>query len=102
MAKKEEKNQRRFAFVKSGSFAVDKSAVNKRIHIDYSFLVGKVPVIFEEFDQFCEETGHRKPEDSGFGRGRHPVINVSWLDAIKFCNWKSEKHCRRYQQKGQT
>jgi len=91
MVKKEEKNQRRFAFVKSGSFAVDKSAVNKRIHIDYSFLVGKAPVIFEEYDQFCEEMGHRRPEDSGFGRGRHPVINVSWLDAVKFCNWKSEK-----------
>jgi formylglycine-generating enzyme required for sulfatase activity len=33
----------------------------------------------------------RNREDShgGWGRGLRPVINVSWNDAIKFCNWKS-------------
>ena len=27
----------------------------------------------------------------GYGRGNHPVYNVSWWDAIAFCNWLSEQ-----------
>lgn len=37
------------------------------------------------------EKGTTKPEDSGWGRGRRPVINVSWFDAMEYCNWLSEK-----------
>jgi formylglycine-generating enzyme required for sulfatase activity len=65
--------------------------------------VGKFPVVFEEYDLFCEEAGHGKPKDSGFGRRKHPVINVSWMDAVRFCNWKSGKDQLKmaYDNKGQ-
>ena len=36
-------------------------------------------------------TGRRKSYDEGWGRGTRPVINVSWNDAIAYCNWLSEK-----------
>jgi len=48
-------------------------------------------VTFDEYDRYCGETGSTKPSDSGWGRGRRPVINVSWNDAIEYCNWLSEK-----------
>lgn len=54
-----------------------------------NFLLGKYPVTFNEYDDYCKELGLALPDDAGWGRDKHPVINVSWFDAIKFCNWKS-------------
>jgi formylglycine-generating enzyme required for sulfatase activity len=56
-----------------------------------SFYIGKYEVTFDEFDLFCEATGYPKPDDGGFGRGKHPVINISWEGAIKYCNWLSSR-----------
>ncbi len=59
-----------------------------------NFYISPNEVTFDEYDKYCEAEGKhdvQKPSDSGFGRGIHPVINVSWLDAVKYCNWLSEK-----------
>ena len=56
------------------------------------FYLGKYEVTFEEYDRFCEATNRDNPEDGGWGRGRRPVINVSWYDALEYCNWLSEQH----------
>jgi len=57
----------------------------------YNFYIGKYEATFNEYDAFCEATGRSKPKDEGWGRGTRPVINVSWWDAIAYCNWLSEK-----------
>ena len=54
------------------------------------FYIGKYEVTFAEYDAFCLFTGRNMPKDNGWNRGRHPVINVSWQDAIDYCNWRSE------------
>jgi formylglycine-generating enzyme required for sulfatase activity len=56
-----------------------------------SFEAGKYPVTFEEYDQFCEDTGREKPNDMNWGRGKRPAINVSWYDATAYCKWLNEK-----------
>jgi len=61
------------------------------VTLTYDFYIGKYEVTFEEYDEFCEDTGRSKPSDEGWGRWRHPVINVSWYDAIQYCNWLSKK-----------
>lgn len=55
------------------------------------YWISKYEITFEQFDKYCEETGRKKPTDSGFGRGRHPVINISWHDATTYCEWFSKK-----------
>jgi len=60
------------------------------------FSVGKYPVTFEEYDAFCEVTDRQKPEDEDWGRGRRPVINVSWYDAVAYCQWLSEQTGQEY------
>jgi len=59
--------------------------------IGITYLMGIYEVTFNEFDAFCDETGRSKPYDNGWGRGTRPVMNVSWWDAIAYCNWLSGK-----------
>lgn len=60
------------------------------------FAIGVFEVTFEEYDRFCNETGKTKPSDEGWGRGRRPVINVSWEDAMAFTKWLSAKTRQTY------
>ncbi len=62
-----------------------------QVTLTYDFYMGKYEVTFKEYDAFCEATGRSKPSDRDWGRGNRPVINVSWWDAIAYCNWLSEK-----------
>jgi formylglycine-generating enzyme required for sulfatase activity len=61
------------------------------VTLTYDFWLGKYEVTFEEYDQYCEETGTSKESDRKWGRGKRPVIYVSWNEAIKYCNWLSKK-----------
>ena len=48
-----------------------------------SFALGKYHVTFDDWDACVEEGGCNgyRPDDEGWGRGKRPVINVSWMDA---------------------
>ena len=60
------------------------------------FAIGKYEVTFEEYDRFELATGSRLPIAQEWGRGRRPVINVSWNDAIAYAKWLSERTDKRY------
>mgnify|MGYP001271240459 CR=1 FL=1 len=55
-----------------------------------SFAMGKFEVTFEEYDRFALATGRLFPGDQGWGRGRRPVINVSWEEAKAYAAWLSK------------
>ena len=67
----------------------DDEGPQQRITFEEPFALARYPVTFEEYDAFCDATGREKPGDSGWGRGRKPVINVSWNDAKAYCDWLS-------------
>lgn len=56
-----------------------------------SFRISKHEITFAQFDAFCEATRRNKPSDNGWGRGRQPAINVSYYDAVAFCQWLSTR-----------
>jgi formylglycine-generating enzyme required for sulfatase activity len=62
-----------------------------RVTIGKQFAIGKHAVTFAEYDHFCEVNKREKPADHGWGRGRRPVINVSWSDAVAFCEWLAKE-----------
>jgi|GEM_PF-3441325 len=53
------------------------------------FVMGKYEVTFDEYDAFCKATNRGLAEDMNWGRGKRPIINISWFDAVSYCNWKS-------------
>jgi len=95
-----------------------------RIRITRPFLLGKYEVTIGEYRKFVEETGYRtEAERDGLGgwgynpeiqqcegrrpqfhwknpgfpqTDRHPVLNVTWNDAVAFCQWLSKKEKRTY------
>ncbi len=56
-----------------------------------TFALGKCPVTYLEYDAYCEATNTKKPKEFEWGRGKLPVAFVSWLDAIRYCNWLSRQ-----------
>lgn len=52
-----------------------------------AFALGRYEVTFEQYDLFARESGRPLPADEGWGRGKRPVINVSWEDASAYVNW---------------
>ena len=54
-----------------------------------SFELSKYEVTFEEYDRFIAATGSKKSGRSRLGRGRRPVIDVSWEDAVAYAEWLS-------------
>jgi len=62
-----------------------------RVELTYDYWIGKYPVTFSEYDAFCEATERPPANDQGWGREDRPVVNVTWRDAVAFCNWLSVK-----------
>jgi formylglycine-generating enzyme required for sulfatase activity len=91
--------------VPAGTFTRGSSAAEQRpaetpqhlVKISAPFAIGKYEVTFDEWDACVREHGCRYvPDDRGWGRGRHPVIHVSWDDAQQYVQWLSRKARRDY------
>jgi len=66
------------------------------VRIQKPFAIGRYEVTFEEYDQFAQATGRKLPIDGGGGRGRRPVINFSWQEAVDYAQWLSTQASKRY------
>jgi len=78
----------RFVLVEGGSFTMG-SATGIEPHEKpehpvsvRSFYSVKYDVTFDDYDRYCDSTKTSKPDDMKWGRGKRPVIIVSWLDAV--------------------
>jgi formylglycine-generating enzyme required for sulfatase activity/uncharacterized caspase-like protein len=69
-----------------------------RVVFGHAFAVGRFSVTFDEWDACVADGGcnRYRPDDKGWGRGRQPVINVSWNDAKSFAAWLSRKTGNAY------
>jgi formylglycine-generating enzyme required for sulfatase activity len=94
--------------VPAGSFTMGSSAREAHRHdnegpqhlvtVAKPFAVGRFAVTFDEWDACIAEGGcnSHRPGDEGWGRGRRPVINVSWDDAQAYVAWLSKKTGKTY------
>ena len=94
-----EANKKRMICVEGGSFTMggrdQESPPNQRpVHTVYvnTFHINPFPVTNQDYREFVRVTGHRAPihwQRGTFpsGLGNHPVVNVSWQDAMAYAEW---------------
>lgn len=61
-----------------------------------AFSISKREITLAEYDRFARATGRRLPFDESWGRGKRPVINVSWHDAVAYTRWLSKETGHKY------
>lgn len=67
---------------------LDNEGPHHRVTIAKPFAIAKFTVTFDEWEA-CAAYGDCNPgiSDSGYGRGRNPVINITWDDARQYVEW---------------
>lgn len=87
----------RFARVPKGRFvmgskddnelALDDEKPQHTVDINYDYWMAKFPLTNEQYDKFLSKDKHIIPNQK---KKDHPVINVSWDDAMEYCKWFNE------------
>jgi formylglycine-generating enzyme required for sulfatase activity len=69
-----------------------------QVTIGRKFAFGRSSVTFDEWDACVADGGCNgyAPADEGWGRGKRPVINVSWNEANAYLAWLSRKTGKSY------
>jgi hypothetical protein len=99
--------------VSAGSFTMGSGPIEKGSQINEApqhpvtiakgFAVSKYELTFADWDA-CAAHGDCDPHlyDSGYGRGRQPVINVTWEDAQRYVAWLSRMTGKTYRLLSET
>jgi formylglycine-generating enzyme required for sulfatase activity len=65
------------------------------------YYIAKTPVTNAQYAAFVEATGHRQPRhwengDIPDGMADHPVVKISWYDAVTYCHWLAQETGKPY------
>jgi len=64
---------------------------SRKVYLDDFYIATKeVPISL--YSIFCQEQAWPMPIDIDESKQNHPISNISWYDAVSFCNWLSQKH----------
>jgi formylglycine-generating enzyme required for sulfatase activity len=68
------------------------------VSLDYVYEIGKYPVTNEQYAKFANEEPERRPKAGGWrftqppqDKLDHPVVGISWEDAVAYCQWLSQE-----------
>jgi len=75
-------------------FAFDDEQPQHTLYLP-DYYLARTPVTNAQYSPFVQATGHELPSDwdNGSppgGKEDHPVVYVSWFDALAYCRWLSE------------
>jgi formylglycine-generating enzyme required for sulfatase activity len=56
-----------------------------------AFFIGRYEVTVAQFGAFVDATGHRVDERTLRAPANHPVVMITWPDALAYCRWLEEQ-----------
>lgn len=80
-------------YVPAGKFQMGEGQSLHEVYLD-AYFIGKYEVTNAEWKAFVDATGHPAPQHwkggaIPTGRESHPVVYVTWEDAMAYCEWVS-------------
>lgn len=75
---------------KDDSDAFDSEFPQHTVDVE-EFYISKYPVTVAQFRVFVKDMGYDAGENWKMGVDNHPVVYVSWNDAVAYCEWLSGK-----------
>ena len=92
------------AVVPAGEFTMGPPAsetgeeTRRRVTIKVPFAVSKFEITFDEWNACVRDGGcdDYRPKDQGWGRGKRPVIDISWDNAKAYTDWLKRKTGKSY------
>lgn len=60
------------------------------------FSISRTEITNAQFLSFCQETGHKLPEDPHWqgiymrDYPNHPIVSITWQEAVDYCEWLSK------------
>jgi len=81
----------RGTFLMGSEYALNEMPVHE-VTIDYDILMSKYQVTVEDYMLYAQATGIEMPKEKHEHLGVDvPVRRVTWLDAVAYCKWMSER-----------
>jgi formylglycine-generating enzyme required for sulfatase activity len=80
----------------AGKGGNDNEGPPHEVTIARPFAVSKFDVTFDDWEACVSVDGCHQVDDSGFGRGTKPVVNVTWADAQRYVAWLTRMTGKTY------
>jgi serine/threonine-protein kinase PpkA len=79
-----------------GKQGVASASPVRQVNIAHTIAMSKYEITFAQYQKFTDARQLPPPDDSNWGRGSRPVVNISWRDAVEFAAWLSEQSGQSY------
>jgi formylglycine-generating enzyme required for sulfatase activity len=70
--------------------AYDDEKPQHTVDIPYDYWMARYPVTNELYNAYVKSKGIKHPVDGWEKKKDHPVVYVSWKDAMAYCQWLNE------------
>lgn len=86
----------KFCAVPPGPFMLgsDEDSSEKPLHrfdLKHGYWISQHPLTVAQFREFVQASGHQPDSGSRWeGIATHPVVYVTWFDAVAFCHWLTQ------------
>jgi formylglycine-generating enzyme required for sulfatase activity len=73
-----------------GSRDQDDERPQHKVDIRYDYYIARFPVTNAQYAAYANAKGIIHPVSGWEKKGDHPVVNVSWNDAMAYCQWSND------------